>query len=430
MMAERRLPRGVHFEYGKYKARIRIGEKRRVLGAFDNAAAASQCYEEYKKQDKINKVQERLRQEDERVKNGIESPARIKLNLPPGVSYRKDNSKRPYMAYVCPDKAGSYKSLGSYTTICEAAAVALKKRHELQAAKVAQQLEDEVRAGGGPGKIPLRDRFGKIRAFAHVSLEDEESVRQHVWHLALHPLSNTSYAQTNIAQGKTMKMHHFIVGKPADKECVCHINGDGLDNKRENLRHAVRSSADVEKLAEIVKYRATACGDSVMRNDEGGAVIVLRCGSETLVDDAMWGLLNQCSWFMDGWGYASTRADGSGVFMQNLIWTLVHGPVPDGLVVDHIANGIENRLDNRIANLRLNTRGGNMHNKAKSANASSQYYGVSLVGGRWQAMIMYEGTPHLLGSYHREENAASAYNKAAIRFYGDKANLNKLDEAV
>lgn len=33
-------------------------------------------------------------------------------------------------------------------------------------------------------------------------------------------------------------------------------------------------------------------------------------------------------------------------------------------------------------------------------------------------------------SQSREENAARAYNKAAIRFYGDKANLNKLDEAV
>ncbi|CAK0765863.1 hypothetical protein CVIRNUC_003301 [Coccomyxa viridis] len=335
------------------------------------------------------------------------------------------------MAYVCPDKAGSYKSLGSYTTICEAAAVALKKRQELQAAKVAQQLEDEVRAGGGPGKIPLRDRFGKIRAFAHVSPEDEAPVRQHKWHLAQHPETDKLYAQTNIEVGKTMKMQLFIVGKPVDKGRVCHINGDGLDNRRENLRHAVRTSGDVKQLVETVKYRATVCcDDDIVRNDDGVAVIVLRCGSEALVDDGMWRLLSQCSWSLEGWGYAATRLDGTGILMQTLIWTLVHGPVPEGLLVDHIANGRENRLDNRLANLRLNTRGGNMHNKAKSANASSRYHGVSLVGGRWQASIMFEGTPHLLGSYHREENAASAYNKAAIRFYGDKANLNKLDEAV
>ena len=309
--------------------------------------------------------------------------------------------------------------------------MAAKKRQELEAAKVAQQLEDEIRAGGGPGKIPLRDRFGKIRAFALVSPEDEAPVRQHKWHLAEHPETAKVYAQTNIEVGMTMKMQLFIVGKPVDKGRVYHINGDGLDNRRENLRHAVRTSGDVKQLAEIVKYRATlCCDDDIVRNNDGVAVIVLRCGSEALVDDGMWRLLSQCSWSLEGWGYAATRLDGIGILMQNLIWTLMHGPVPDGLVVDHIANGRGNRLDNRIANLRLNTRGGNMHNKAKAANASSRYYGVSFVGDRWQASIMFEGKPHMLGYFHREENAARAYNTAAVRFYGDKANLNKLDEAV
>lgn len=35
-----------------------------------------------------------------------------------------------------------------------------------------------------------------------------------------------------------MLMHHFIVAKPLQGFVVDHINGDGLDNSRENLRFA------------------------------------------------------------------------------------------------------------------------------------------------------------------------------------------------
>ena len=34
-----------------------------------------------------------------------------------------------------------------------------------------------------------------------------------------------------------MRMHHCIVGQPINKNETDHINGDGLDNRKENLRN-------------------------------------------------------------------------------------------------------------------------------------------------------------------------------------------------
>lgn len=52
------------------------------------------------------------------------------------------------------------------------------------------------------------------------------------------------YARTsrNIdKQQVTSRLHHMIVGKPVGKMVIDHINGDRLDNRRENLRIVTQS---------------------------------------------------------------------------------------------------------------------------------------------------------------------------------------------
>lgn len=71
---------------------------------------------------------------------------------------------------------------------------------------------------------------------------------------------------------------------------------------------------------------------------------------------------------------------------HEVIWELVHGPVPEGMVVDH-KDG--DGLNNKLENLRLITEQHNSHNQRMKCNNKSGVSGVHLKmdggGGRWIA---------------------------------------------
>lgn len=96
----------------------------------------------------------------------------------------------------------------------------------------------------------------------------------------------------------------------------------------------------------------------------------------------------------------------------------------DGQVVDHI-NG--NTMDNRRCNLRCVTNFENMKNMPKrSSPTSSRFKGVSKIGDRWKAKIMYNRKEVYLGIYHDEVEAAFAYDTANIKYHGEFGRRNFL----
>lgn len=59
-------------------------------------------------------------------------------------------------------------------------------------------------------------------------------------------------------------------------------------------------------------------------------------------------------------------------------------------------------------------------------NCTSKYKGVSwrVDGNCWRAVIMVNYKKISLGSFSDEENAAKAYDKAALKYFGEFAVLN------
>lgn len=152
--------------------------------------------------------------------------------------------------------------------------------------------------------------------------------------------------------------------------------------------------------------------------------IKLTQGKVALVDDEDYNWVNQKTW--------QAQVNHCGIFyacsgyrrekMHRVIMGLQKG---DKRQVDHINH---NGLDNRRCNLRICTNAQNCMN-GKRKGGTSKYKGVHLFKpkGKWYAQIEIGGRKHFfLGSYSTEEDAAIAYNNAAIKYFGEFAHLNIL----
>ena len=85
-----------------------------------------------------------------------------------------------------------------------------------------------------------------------------------------------------------------------------------------------------------------------------------------------------------------------------------------------------NGLNNAYENLRVSTTSQNAANKRKTSGASSQFKGIHWYTalGKWKAMIRFNGKLMFLGHFSSEEDAARAYDKAALTCFGEFAKLN------
>ncbi len=143
--------------------------------------------------------------------------------------------------------------------------------------------------------------------------------------------------------------------------------------------------------------------------------ITLASGESSRVDSQDYDRINSYKW-RNVHGYAMT-----GSKTRSMHRTILGAPV--GMTVDHI-NG--DRLDNRRINLRLCTQIQNQGNKRIPSNNSSGYKGVTKFNNKWRAMIGVRGNMAHIGLYNTKEDAALAYDCAAIQIFGEYARCNIL----
>ena len=106
---------------------------------------------------------------------------------------------------------------------------------------------------------------------------------------------------------------------------------------------------------------------------------------------------------------------------HRLAWFYVNGTWPKQ--VDHRNNV---KSDNRISNLRETTSSQNNMNRKKNGRNRSGRKGVTerKRSRNWEAQIAVDGKDVYLGKFPSLEEAANAYNAAALKYHGEFARLD------
>ena len=222
-------------------------------------------------------------------------------------------------------------------------------------------------------------------AYALVDDEDYALIMQYKWQLGG---SGSGYAQSTINR-RTVLMHRMITGA-SDEYVVDHINHNGLDNRRENLRVCTQSENQANR-----------------RKGEGNSTSIYK-GVYYRKDVDRWMAYINNRKKMHYLGYYESEIDAAAAY--NRAAREIYGEF-----------ALLNTIDMNVHPIRAS------RNRRKS---SSQYRGVSWRhrDKKWYVRIRVEGKRYHIGTYPDEMQAALAYNRKAIELLGDKAILNIIEQ--
>ena len=116
-------------------------------------------------------------------------------------------------------------------------------------------------------------------------------------------------------------------------------------------------------------------------------------------------------------GYWQIVMNGKFYRAHRVVYFLSRGSAPAERLIDHIDNNGQN---NNPENLRLATNSQNLMNRGATKKNRSGRKGVSATKyGKWRARIFVNKQEILLGVFDDPDEAAAAYKKAALHYFGE-----------
>lgn len=116
------------------------------------------------------------------------------------------------------------------------------------------------------------------------------------------------------------------------------------------------------------------------------------------------------------------HVEGKQYRAHRVIWIMIHGSLDIKAYIDHINC---DAWDNRLANLRIATKGQNGYNRGMNKNNTTGFKGVFRTeSGKFFSHIGSKGKYRYLGTFDTPEEAHAVYCAAAEELHGEFARTS------